>query len=154
MARTVVRSSRVQAPLEAVWEHASSMDGVNRELAPWVRMSVPGGAKRRSLEHAPLGRVAFRSVLLAGSALPFDVHALRLVEVEPPRRFLERSTSWLQRSWEHERTLSPEGPGATRVTNRVRFEPRVPGAGPLAARLVAALFTHRHARLRARFGSS
>jgi hypothetical protein len=35
-----------------------------------------------------------------------------------------------------------------------RFTPRIPGTGPLLVRIVRALFRHRHARLRAMFGTS
>ncbi|HJL16223.1 MAG TPA: hypothetical protein RMH99_11235 [Sandaracinaceae bacterium LLY-WYZ-13_1] len=147
VARAVVRSSVVPAPLDAVWAHASTMEGVKHELGPWVRMTVPRRACGGRLEDVPLGEVAFRSVLLAGSALPFDVHSLRLVARDVPHRFLERSTSLLQRRWEHERTSVAEGPDATRVTDRLTVEPRVPGAGWLVERIAGALFSHRHRRL-------
>ncbi len=64
------------------------------------------------------------------------------------REILERSTSLVQRSWEHERTLGEDGT----VTDRVTFASRLPGAERLARPLVAAVFRHRHRRLSARFG--
>lgn len=147
---TITVTSRVAAPIDAVWAHASSMAGVNLELGPLVRMTVPRAARGLSLEDAPLGDVAFRSVLLAFGVLPFDRHALRLVKVDPGRGFQERSTSMLQRRWDHDRTLVADGAG-TLVTDRVTFAPRLGPAKP-AAPLIEAIFRHRHRRLAQRFG--
>ncbi len=97
--------SRLAIDREPLWAVISTMDGVNAELAPWVRMSVPAQARGKSLDGVPVGEVAFDSWLLALGVVPFDRHQLRLVEVEPGRRFLERSSSALQRVWQHERTL-------------------------------------------------
>jgi len=126
------------------------MDGVNAELMPLVRMTVPKGAAGARLEDAPLGELAFHSWLLLGGVLPFDRHALRLLEVERGR-FLEASTSWLQLEWRHERTLE-DVPGGCRITDVVRFVPRLPLVGGLTRLLVNLVFAHRHRRLRRRHG--
>lgn len=148
---TITVTSRVRAPAEAVWEHASSMAGVNLELMPLVRMTVPRDVRGKSLADVELGDVAFHSVLLAFGVLPFDRHALRLVRVDPGRGFSERSTSLLQRRWDHDRTLVADGEG-TLVTDQVTFAPRVGPARPLAP-VIRAIFRHRHQRLAHRFGS-
>jgi hypothetical protein len=126
------------------------MEGVNDELMPLVRMTVPRRARGLSLADVPLGVHEFTSYLLAGGVVPFDAHFLRLDEVGD-RRFLERSSSLLQRLWQHERTVEPDGTGC-RVTDTVTFEPRLPGAARLVRPIVARIFRHRHRRLRARFG--
>jgi ligand-binding SRPBCC domain-containing protein len=141
-------STRLAAPAEEVWRHATTLAGVNAELRPLVRMTGPRAAR---IEDAPLGRVAFRSVLLLGGVVPFDVHALTLVEFEEGR-FLERSSSLLQRTWEHERTVVADGDGCV-VTDRLRVEPRVRLAHHLTMRVVALVFRHRHRRLAKRFGA-
>jgi ligand-binding SRPBCC domain-containing protein len=151
-AAVVTVTSRVAAPPERVWEHARTMAGVNHELAPFVRMHVPREARGLTIDDAPLGEVALRSVLLAFGVVPFDRHDLVLerVDATPPRLgFLERSSSVLQRSWEHERSIVGDGSGAL-VTDRVVFSPRwVPAR--LVRPVVAALFRHRHRRLVRRF---
>jgi len=38
------------------------------------------------------------------------------------------------------------------VPDRLSFEPRVPGSGPLLERIVRATFSHRHRRLRSALG--
>jgi ligand-binding SRPBCC domain-containing protein len=144
----IVFTSVVAASPEAVWAHATTMRGVNDELRPLVRMTAP---RHGTIEDLPLGEVGFRSVLLAGGLVPFDVHFLRLEE-RSAGRFLERSHSLLQRRWEHERVVEPEPGGGTRVTDRLRIEPRLPGSAWLVRRMVAATFHHRHRRLARRFG--
>jgi ligand-binding SRPBCC domain-containing protein len=135
---TVTRSSYVDAPPDAVWARARTLAGVNDELRPLVRMTAP--SRDATIDDAP-----FTSVMLAGGLLPFDLHFLKIAEVRE-RGFLERSSSLLQRRWEHERTVEPEGQGS-RVTDRVTFEPRLPGAAVVTTPLVAKVFEHRHKRL-------
>jgi ligand-binding SRPBCC domain-containing protein len=151
MARELVFRSTLAAPADEVWRHARTLEGVNWELFPFVRMSRPPEARGRSLEEAPLGEPAFASWLLAFGGIPFDRHRLTLARVEPGRAFAERSHSWLQRAWDHDRTVEP-GPHGTVVTDRVRAEPRVKGALPGVEALVRGLFRWRHRRLRKRFG--
>ena len=86
----------------------------------------------------PLGR----SWILLGGVLPVDYDDLCLAELEPGRRFLERSRTLAFRVWQHERVVEPEGAGACGVTDRARLRvqaPRslwIPGAERLAAAIV------------------
>jgi hypothetical protein len=154
----IERTSHLAAPPGPVWAHATSMAGVNLELGPWVRMTHPGWATDLgSVRTDLLGRTAFHSWLLALGVLPFDRHALCLSEVDDRRlgggRFQETSTSWLQRQWDHERAVVPEGTG-TRVTDHLVITPRMAAAGPLTRAVVGWVFSRRHARLRSRFGAA
>ncbi len=87
-----------------------------------------------------------------GGILPVDYDDVTFVEVEPGRRFLERSTLLTQRVWEHERTIEPV-PGGSRLTDRVRFEPRIQALAPLYAPVFQAVFRLRHRNLRRLFGA-
>ena len=149
---TVTVSSRLAAAPERVWEHARTMAGVNRELAPFVRMHVPRSVRPLTLDEAPIGEVAFRSLLLAFGVLPFDRHDLRLVEVTPGSGFRERSASLLQRRWEHDRSVVTDGAGSI-VTDHVVVTPRLAPARVVRP-VLTALFRHRHRRLRSLFGSA
>lgn len=151
MPRTVVVTSALRAAPEVVWAHASTMEGVNRELGPWVRMGYPREVAGRRLSPEDTGRVLFTSTLWILGVLPYDRHALRLERVAPGEGFAEESTSWTMRRWRHERTLSPLPDGCT-LTDRVTFEPRMPSVGPVVERIVSAVFHHRHAVLRRTFG--
>jgi hypothetical protein len=143
------QTSVLRASAEEVWARAITMEGVNDELAPWVRMTMPARARGLTIESMPIGSEAFVSTLLAGGVVPFDRHRLVVVELEEGR-FLERSSSWLHRLWEHERIVEPFADGC-RVVDRVRVEPRLPVARMERA-IVQRIFTARHRRLRERFG--
>ena len=141
-------SSTLAARPDGVWAAASTLRGVNHELGPWIRMTGP---QDTSFESAEPGRQFARSWLLLFGVIPFDYDDLTFARVRPGAGFLERSRLLSASTWEHERTIEPVG-GGCRVTDRVRFTPRIRSAAPLQSALVAAVFRHRHRRLRGRFG--
>ncbi|MDX6648371.1 MAG: hypothetical protein QOJ97_322 [Solirubrobacteraceae bacterium] len=147
----VRRTTELAAPAAAVWERVTTMEGVNHELGPWVRMTVPRAARGMTLEEVPLGRPVGRSWMLLGGVIPFDYDAVTLVERGPGRRFLERSPMGSMRFWQHERLVEERGEGTCAVTDRLTFAPRVPGTGRLVEAIVTRLFAHRHRRLAAYF---
>lgn len=146
------RSSLLALPAERMWERATTPAGINHELRPILRMTMPRELRGVTLEEFPVGRPAGRSWILLGGVLPVDFDDLCLVELEPPRRFLERSSTLAFSLWEHERLIEPDEDGC-RVTDRLGFELRrglraVPGAAAIARAIVGTLFSHRHRRLR------
>lgn len=146
-------ASRLDADPAAVWEWVTTPAGINDEMRPYLRMTVPRGFERLDPETVPVGEPIGRSWILLFGLLPFDYDDLTLVRLDPGRGFLERSTMLSQRSWEHERTLEPIGGGCL-VTDRVRWRPRLGlPAAPLRP-LFAWFFGHRHRRLRRRFGGT
>jgi ligand-binding SRPBCC domain-containing protein len=146
-------STVVPAPQDRVWERIASVAGVNHELGPLVRMTAPPGVDEIDIDSVPLGELWFRSrVLVLG--VPLDYDDLAIVELEPGRRFLERSSMRSMRVWQHERVLDPAGEAATRVTDRLTFATRGPIPHALARAVVRALFRHRHRRLAAWFSAS
>jgi ligand-binding SRPBCC domain-containing protein len=89
-------------------------------------------------------------VLLLG-LIPIDYDEINVVELEPGRRFVERSRMLSQRVWEHVRTIEPVTGGSV-VTDSVAWEPRLQVPGRSLRPLFRAIFRHRHRRLRTRFG--
>jgi hypothetical protein len=152
MSAEVVSASDIPASQQAVWDRIASMEGINHELGPWMKMTSPRGAEL-SVDQVPLGRRWFRSWVLLFGVIPFDYDDLCVVRLDPGRGFLERSKMLSARVWEHERTLEPLDAGGTRVTDRVRFEPRLPGTTRLHRAVVVATFRHRHRRLRSFFAA-
>jgi ligand-binding SRPBCC domain-containing protein len=144
--------SRLQAPPQAVWERIITPAGVNDELRPLLRMTVPRGAEDFGIEEVQTGQRIGRSWVLLFGLIPFDYDDLCLERVDPGRGFLERSTMLTQRLWEHERTIEPLGDGGGALTDRIAWEPRLPLPGALLRPLIALVFRHRHRRLRRRFG--
>ena len=144
-------SSVLSADTDSVWTHCTSMNGVSRELWPLIRMTYPAGHEALVGDSFVEGKPLFRSYLLLLGIIPIDRSDLTLVEVDPGRRFLERSPMASQQLWEHERLLEPTTEG-TRVTDRLRWRGRLPGAGAAFALAVPLLFRWRHRRLQRIFG--
>ncbi len=142
----VVTATELRAPPEAVWARVASLEGINHELAPWMRMTAPRGTEL-SPASVPLGRPWFRSWILLFGVIPFDYDHLCVERIEPGRGFVERSRMLSARSWEHERTLEPLEDGTTRLTDRVSFVPRIPATARAHRAVIAAIFRHRHRRL-------
>jgi ligand-binding SRPBCC domain-containing protein len=150
--RTLRFESRLAAPAAEVWAAASTMDGVNHELMPLMRMTHPPDVVGFDDAGVRTGEVVFRSWLLLGGVLPLDRHTLVFDRLHPGEGFDEHSRSWLQRVWMHQRRVQPDGDGC-RVVDALAFEPRIPGTAALLTPIVRRLFEHRHRRLRARFGA-
>jgi ligand-binding SRPBCC domain-containing protein len=150
--RVVENQVEVSANPAAVWVRVVDVEGINHEMRPWMTMNMPRGTSGLTVETIPLGRPVGRAWLRLFGLIPFDYDHLTIVELEPGKRFLERSTMLSMRHWEHERTLIPV-PGGTRVRDRVILEPRlpIPGLTAILATLVDAFFKHRQRRLRAHF---
>ncbi len=146
--RVVVRESVLPARADDVWARATTIEGIDHELRPWLSMSVPRGAEGLDLASVTPPHHVGRSWIRLLGVLPVDADDVTVAEVGPGLRFLERSRMLSAPLWQHERTVEPLGERMCRVRDRLTFTPR-PGLGPVAERVVGALFTHRHRRLRA-----
>ncbi|MGI9020731.1 MAG: hypothetical protein ACR2G3_08490 [Solirubrobacterales bacterium] len=152
MVGNVEQVSVVAAPAGDVWERAITEEGINHELGPWLRMTMPPGLRGSTIDDVEVGVPLGRSWLLALRLVPVDYDDLCLAELEPGRRFLERSTMLSMRLWQHERIVEPQGPDSAIVTDRLAFELRrlpaaIPGSARFASWLVGRIFAHRHRRL-------
>jgi ligand-binding SRPBCC domain-containing protein len=154
---TVERTSDLAADAAEVWARAVTPGGINDELRPILRMTMPASLRDRTIDDVTVGEPLGRSWILLGGVIPVDFDDLCLVELEPGRRFRERSRTLAFSLWQHERTVEAIGAGACRISDRLSFELRrglawAPGAARLARAIVAGLFSHRHRRLKRRYG--
>ena len=145
-------TSRLDARPDRVWDRIITPAGINEELRPLMRMTVPRGFERLDPEEVELGRPLGRSWVLLFGLIPVDYDEITLVRLEEGRGFLERSRMLTQRVWEHERTLEPAADSGCLLTDRVRWEPRLGLPGAPLRPLFRVIFRHRHSRLRRRFG--
>ena len=135
-------------------------EGINDELRPVLRMTMPKGMDGATIDEVPVGETLGRSWILLGGVLPVDYDDLCLTELEVPAnlkgsdpfRFQERSRTATFAVWSHERIVEPAGEAECAVTDRLEWEmkplpARVPGADRLARAIVGFLFRHRHRRL-------
>lgn len=104
-----------------LWTDVTSMGGVNAELLPYMRMTLPRELRRDpSIRDVPLGSSLGKSWIFLGGVLPIDFDEITIAEREDGRRFLERSTTSCTTVWEHERTVEA-APGGTRITDRLSY---------------------------------
>jgi ligand-binding SRPBCC domain-containing protein len=151
-------TTRLAAPADRVWAAALSEEGINYELGPWLRMTMPKSIEAgMTIDDAPINEKLGRSWILLARFLPVDYDDLCLAERGPGMRFLERSQLGSARHWQHEREVLVTGEGTCEITDRLELELRAPlraiGATRIAERIVRMLFTHRHRRLAERWGA-
>lgn len=144
-------TSEVGATPNAVWARIGTPEGINHELAPWLRMTMPRSLRGRTLDDVPLGVRLGRSWIMLFGLIPVDFDDLMLAEREPPHRFLETSSTLTMSPWQHERVIEhiPEG---CKVTDTLHFLPRGLGKRSRVVRrvmraIVLSIFQHRHRRL-------
>lgn len=142
----VEQRSVIDAPADLVWARVVSPEGINDEMAPWLTMSPPRGGSL-SIETVQVGVPLGRFWLRLFGVLPFDYDDLRIIELEPGRRFHEKSSMLSMRRWEHERIVEPAGDQRAVVLDRLTLEARLPPLTPILARVVRWFFGHRHRRL-------
>ncbi len=128
------------------------MDTVNYELGPWIRMSAPDAWRRLKLEDWSGIHSLFESWILLFGVVPIDRHAFGTLDLGPERKFVETSTSWINRHWRHERVVAPAA-GGCEIVDSIDFAPRLRALSAVLEPVYRLVFRHRHARLRARYGS-
>lgn len=150
MTHSFAISTELAVTQDAFWR-GMNMQAVNAELRPLVSMTSPATWKTAPLEQWTTGPVLFRSVILLFGFLPVDLHSLRLVQVFPASGFLERSHSWCNKMWQHERRTAPGAEGCI-VTDTITVQGRIPFAAVLLMPVYRLVFRHRHRRLKAIYG--
>jgi hypothetical protein len=79
------------SPAGTVWQHVTTIDGVNGELTPLMRMTVPRALRGATLDDLPLGQRAGRSWILLFGIIPVDYDDLTITDRGPGHRFFEQS---------------------------------------------------------------
>lgn|SRR5581483_1256049 len=139
------------SPPDVVWEYVTSIGGVNGELLPLLRMTVPRRLRDATLDDLPIGKRAGRSWILLFGLIPVDYDDLTIANRGPGHRFCEESTMLTQSRWTHERSVGPSATGS-RVTDRLTWQGRTFLLGAMYRAVIPIIFGHRHRRLRKRFG--
>lgn len=143
--------SEVDCPVDRVWERVTTQEGINDEMGPYLKMTMPRRFRGRSIADVTPGTRIGKSFLLLFGFLPFGFDDITIARIDPGRMFREESVMTGMRTWIHHRTLEPLG-DKTIVTDEVTLAPQapmglIPGWGSLMSRVLAAFFNHRHRRL-------
>ncbi len=146
---TFRKRSEVLAPVDTVWERVVSQEGINYEMGPYIKMTMPKAFRGKSIGEVSPGTHIGKSLLLLFGVIPFGYDDITITQIEPGRMFLEQSSMTGMRTWIHHRTLEPIG-DKTIVTDSLTLAPRlrIPGLAGLLGTIVAAFFESRHRRLR------
>jgi ligand-binding SRPBCC domain-containing protein len=145
-------ASRLDASTAEVWERIITPEGINDELMPLMRMTLPEGVTGLDVATIVLGEPLGRSWVLLFGFIPVDYDEICLTSIDEGKGFLEESKMFSQRYWRHERTLEPQADGGTLVTDRVAWEPRLRTPASWHRPMFRFIFRHRHKRLRRHFG--
>lgn len=141
----LVVSSTLGVGAQAYWD-GQSMATLNRELGPWIRMSAPAQWRQTRLTAWGGKSPLFKSWILFLGLLPLDRHTFGAFDFGPRMRFVECSSSWLNRAWRHERTMLAAAGGYT-LTDTIEFTPRLALLAPVLKVIYGLVFRHRHSRL-------
>jgi len=152
MPHTFHVSSALPVPADRFWR-SQSLATVNAELHPMYRMSAPRVWRTRPIHEWGRHERLFRSWILLRGLVPVDRHHFGTIEFPAGTTFVETSSSWLNRRWRHERTVSPTESGCE-VSDRVSFESRLPFCGAWQKALYVLAFRQRHANLRSLHGDA
>ena len=128
-----------------------TLDGVNRELSPLIRMTAPPEWSNRPIFEWPTGRVIFSSWLLLFGLIPIDRHKFFFQSIDRQRGFAEESSSLTNKLWHHRRDIDRNGTSC-RVTDTVEFQCRLPLLEFILAPVYRFVFKHRHKVLRSCYG--
>jgi hypothetical protein len=146
---------KIESKLKGDWEeistHLLSMDGVNDELSPLVKMTAPSKWSKRRLTDWPLDAELFVSTILLFGLIPVDLHRFKLIDVSD-YGFREVSSSLTNKVWHHRRTIAAQGAYCL-VRDEVAFVPRVASLAAVMKRVYKMVFGHRHKRLEAKYGA-
>ncbi|MEZ5501861.1 MAG: hypothetical protein R3E50_04085 [Halioglobus sp.] len=149
---TLTFSSDLPVPAEEILA-TLTMEGVNAELSPLVRMTAPVDFAGRSILLWPQKQFLFKSWILLFGFMPIDRHSFYFEAINPDSGFCERSTSITNECWRHERKILPL-PNGSRVVDTVEYESRVPLLDVILKPLYKLVFWRRHQNLRSMYGGS
>ena len=142
--------SVVNVETNQLWQVLTNMQGVNYELAPFVKMTIPKEYRDFTIADAPIGEKLFKSVILFFQFIPVDIHHFKLEKVVPNERFEENSSSLMHYFWKHTRILTTIDKG-TLVKDTIQFYPRLPLIGFFLKPIYQLVFKNRHQRLKKKY---
>jgi hypothetical protein len=144
---TFTVSSVIHCHRKQLWNDITKLKNVNYELMPILKMTYPKQADIADIQSIKKGEVLFKSYFLLLGFIPVDLHYLRVVVVKDGYFFHENSYSLINSTWKHHRTLEGIDEEYTKITDWIRFNPKIPFLGYILKPFIHYLFKHRHRRL-------
>lgn len=143
--------SEIDCPVDLVWDRVTTQEGINDEMGPYLKMTMPRQFRGQSIADVTPGTRIGKSFLLLFGIVPFGFDDITIAKIDAGRMFREESIMTGMRIWVHHRTLEPLG-DKTIVTDEITLAPQapmglIPGWGKVMSRVLSAFFSHRHRRL-------
>ena len=142
-------TSELKVGAEILRRDAFTMEGVNFELFPLIKMTSPKTHTSKSILEWPKNERVFTSVLLLLGFIPVDCHSFNFIGLEHDG-FEEHSSTFMNKIWNHKRTIIDAG-NRSLVVDKVSYQSRTPLIGSLMKPLYKFIFEHRHNRLRSKY---
>jgi len=105
-----------------------------------------------ALTEASVNEKFFTSVILLFGFIPIDIHHIKFDEVLETG-FRESSSSLVMKHWNHNREVESLEQGCV-LTDEISFSTRMPFLGAIIKPIYLFVFSHRHERLREKFGAA
>ena len=137
--------SKLDITPEEGWAWITSVEGIQKEMAPFIRMTSPEGVMTLQDAGFTLGQPMFLSWLKLFGIIPIDYSRLTLIEFQEGVGLVERSPMGSMKLWQHRREVIPTGKGCN-IKDALEFEPRF--IGKVTCWCINRFFKHRHRQLR------
>jgi len=129
-----------------------TINGVNRELAPYINMSAPKQWRAKQISEWPVGAFFFNSRVTLFGLIPIDSHRFKFSEVSESG-FSESSKTLMNKEWNHTRSIVAAGSGS-KVKDLIEYKSKLSIVGIILMPVFKAIFKHRHKKLKAKYGTN
>ncbi|CQD23563.1 hypothetical protein BN970_05913 [Mycolicibacterium conceptionense] len=91
--------SEIDCPVDLVWDRVTTQEGINDEMGPYLKMTMPRQFRGRSIADVTPGTRIGKSFLLLFGILPFGFDDITIAKIDPGRMFREESIMTGMRIW-------------------------------------------------------
>ena len=127
-----------------------NISGVNRELAPYIKMSAPKQWSVKPICEWPVGEFLFYSRVTLFGLIPIDSHGFKFSTVSESG-FSETSKTFMHKEWNHTRSIVKADEGS-KVRDHIEYKSKLGFFGYILMPVFKAIFKHRHNKLKAKYG--
>jgi ligand-binding SRPBCC domain-containing protein len=124
-----------------------SIATISQEMGPWLRMTAPPHYRQIQLLDWRGDNTLFASWVLLFGLIPIDRHSFEKIVFPAEREFIETSSSWNNKHWQHRRLVTATENGCS-VIDELIFTPRMHWMTPLVTLIVNMVFKNRHRNLK------
>lgn len=75
--------SEIDCPVDKVWERVTTQEGINDEMGPYMKMTMPKQFRGKSIADVTPGTRIGKSFLLLFGVLPFGFDDITVARLEP-----------------------------------------------------------------------